>query len=80
MDQNHIDIAFPLLKKVETFQKHNKLRFDRLITSYKHCALILISFSKVGMGMKLYEIIFFLSYEVKNLSLCCKFTSKTEVL
>ena len=29
MDRNHIDIAFPLLKKVESFQKHHKLRFDK---------------------------------------------------
>ena len=35
---------------------------------------------KMGMGITLYEIIFFSIYVLKNLGLCSKFTSKKEVL
>ena len=42
MGQKQIGMAFPLLKKVETFQKHHKLRFDEFnyFLPPKHCALV----------------------------------------
>ena len=39
--QKHIDIAFPLLKKVENLRNYHKLRFDKFnfFLPPKYCAL-----------------------------------------
>ena len=41
VDQNHIDISFTFLKKVETFQKFDKMRFHKInyFPPPKHCAI-----------------------------------------